>query len=60
MRAAGHMSRLLTWLLLGLMVCAGMALAQQHHGDTASLASLLRVGEPIVTADQRPVARCEG
>ena len=40
-------------LLLGLMVCAGMALAQQHHGDTASLASLLRVGEPIVTADQR-------
>lgn len=35
------------------MVGAGMGLAQQHHGDTTGLASLLRVGEPIVTADQR-------
>ncbi len=40
-------------VLLGLLGGAGVALAQQHRGDATSLASLLRVGEPIVAADQR-------
>ena len=40
-------------LLLALLGAAGLALAQQRSGDALGLASLLRVGEPIVAADQR-------
>lgn len=40
-------------LLLALLGGAGLTLAQQRRNDTLDLASLLRVGEPIIAADQR-------
>ncbi len=39
--------------MLALLGCAGLALAQQRRNDSQGLASLLRVGEPVIAADKR-------